>query len=235
VIADLVILAFLLIGVYIGLSRGLIGPLVTEGAFLVALYLVLHLHGLFDGFLPIGFLRTGLSIVLVFVLTFVLRLLARPLVMLWNAIPPLRVIDKPLGAVAHGFIAFVLLYLALGVVLDFDRGAYPLLKAGVATANAIENYRQSVQKQPLLNGYLNDPQLKQLEQQAGPSPLPMQQVRQVEGFLNFYDHNIRTPLLTSRAAPVINRVGAGLPIVGHPRPYLAGAKTSLRPPVSAPA
>ena len=51
-------------GVYIGLSRGLIGPLVTEGAFLIALYLVLHLHGLFDGFLAIGFLRTGLSIVL---------------------------------------------------------------------------------------------------------------------------------------------------------------------------
>src|ERR1700730_1812819 len=144
--ADLVILAFLLIAVYIGLSRGLIGPLVAEGAFLVALYLVLHLHGFFDGFLAIGFLRTGLSIVLVFVLTFVLRLLARPLVMVWNMIPPLRVIDKPLGAVVHGFIAFVLLYLALGTILDFDRGVYPLLKAGVATANAIENYRQSAQK-----------------------------------------------------------------------------------------
>jgi uncharacterized membrane protein required for colicin V production len=234
-IADLVILVFLLIGIYIGLSRGLIGPLVTEGAFLVALYLVLRLHGLFDGFLAIGFLRTGLSIVLVFLLTFFLRLLARPLVMVWNMIPPLRVIDKPLGAVVHGLIALVLLYLALGVVLDFDRSVYPLLKAGVATANAIENYRQSVQKQPLLNGYLNDQQLKQLEQQAGPSPLPMQQVRQVEGFLNFYDSCIRTPLLTSRAAPGINRVGAGLPMVGHPRPYLTGARTSLRHGTPAPA
>jgi hypothetical protein len=63
----------------------------------------------------------------------------------------------------------------------------------------------------------------------------MQQVRQVEGFLNFYDRYIRTPLLTSQAAPVINRGGAGLPVVGHPRPYLAGAKTSLRPPAGAPA
>jgi hypothetical protein len=233
--ADLVILGVLLIGVYIGLSRGLIGPLVAEGAFLVALYLVLHLHGLFDGFLAIGFLRTGLSIVLVLLLTFALRLLARPLVLVWNMIPPLRVIDKPLGAVVHGFIAFVLLYLALGVILDFDRGVYPLLKAGVATANAIENYRQSVQKQPLLNGYLNDQQLKQLEQQAGPSPLPMQQVRQVEGFLNFYDSDIRTPLLTSRAAPAINSAGARLPLVGHSRPYLAGARISLRPAASAPA
>jgi hypothetical protein len=234
-IADLVILVFLLVGVYIGLSRGLIGPLVTEGAFLVALYLVLHLHGLFDGFLAIGFLRSGLSILLVLVVTFVLRLLARPLVMLWKLIPPLRAIDAPLGAVVHGVIALVLLYLALGVVLDFDRGVYPLLKAGVATANAIESYRQSVKQQPLLNGYLNDQQLKQLEQQAGPSPLPMQQVRQVEGFLNFYDTYIRTPLLTSRAAPVINRVGAGLPVVGHPRPYLTGAKTSLRQTTPAPA
>ena len=233
--ADLVILGVLLIGVYIGLSRGLIGPLVAEGAFLVALYLVLHLHGLFDGVLSIGFLRTGLSIVLVFVLTFVLRLLARPLVLVWNAIPPLRVIDKPLGAVVHGFVAFVLLYLALGVILDFDRGVYPLLKAGVATANAIDSYRKSVQQQPLLNGYLDDQRLKQLEQQAGPNPLPMQQVRQVEGFLNFYDSYIRTPLLTSQAAPVINRMGARLPGVGHPRPYLTGARTALPPHPPAPA
>lgn len=233
--ADLVILGFLLIGVYIGLTRGLIGPLVSEGAFLIALYLVLHLHGLFDGVLSIGFLRTGLSIVLVLLVTFALRLLARPLVLVWNMIPPLRVIDKPLGAVVHGFIAFVLLYLALGVILDFDRGVYPLLKAGVATANAIDSYRKSVQQQPLLNGFLDDQRLKQLEQQAGPNPLPMQQVRQVEGFLNFYDTYIRTPLLTSQGAPVINRMGARLPVVGHHRPYLAGAKTSLRPPTPVPA
>jgi hypothetical protein len=53
----------------------------------------------------------------------------------------------------------------------------------------------------------------------------MQQVRQVEGFLSFYDTYIRGPLLSSRAAPLINRWGAGLPFVGHQRPYLTGAKT----------
>ena len=125
-------------------------------------------------------------------------------------------------------IAFVLIYLGPGVILDFDRGVYPLLKAGVATANAIDSYRQAVQKQPLLNGFVDDPRLKQLVQQAGPNPLPMQQVRQVEGFLNFYDSYIRTPLSTSKVAPVINRLGSRLPIVGRPRPYLAGAQTALR-------
>jgi hypothetical protein len=213
----------------------LIGPLVTEGAFLVALYLVLHLHGLFDGFLPIGFLRSGISMVMVFLLTFVLRLVARPLVMFWRMIPPLRAVDAPLGAVVHGFIAFVLIYLTLGVILDFDRGVYPLLRAGVASADAIEGYRKSVQRQPLLNGFVDDQRLKQLVQQAGPSPLPMQQVRQVEGFLNFYDRDIRSPLLTSRAAPAINSGGGHLPFVGHPRPYLAGARAALRPAAPAPA
>ena len=77
----------------------------------------------------------------------------------------------------------------------------------------------------MLKGFVDDARLKQLVQQAGPNPLPMQQVRQVEGFLNFYDNNIRGPLLTSQAAPLINRLGAQLPLVGHPRPYLAGAKT----------
>jgi hypothetical protein len=223
--ADLVIVLLLLAGVYVGISRGLLGPLVTEGAFLVSLYVVLHLHGFFDSALPFGFIRTGASIGLVLVLTFALRLLARPVVMFWRAIPPLRAVDTPLGAVAHGLAAFVLVYLALGVILDFDRNVYPLLKTGVATAEQIDTYRQAVQGQPLLKGFVDDQRLQQLAQQAGPNPLPMQQVRQVEGFLSFYDTYIRGPLLSSRAAPLINRWGAGLPFVGHQRPYLTGAKT----------
>lgn len=231
-IADLVIILVLLIGVYIGLSRGFVGPLISEGAFLVALFLVLHLHGLVDGFLPIGVARTGFSFVLVFVLSIALRLLARPLVMVWRTVPVLRAVDAPLGAVVHGLLAFVLLYLALGVILDFDRNVYPLLRASTATAEQIDNYRRAVQNQPLLNGFVDDARLRQLAQQAGPNPLPMQQVRQVEGFLNFYDHYIRGPLLTSRVAPAINSLGARLPVVGHSRPYLAGASTALlQPPV----
>lgn len=226
-IADLVIILVLLIGVYIGISRGFVGPLISEGAFLIALFLVLHLHGLVDGFLPIGVARTGFSFVLVFVLSIALRLLARPLVMVWRTVPVLRAVDAPLGAIVHGLLAFVLLYLALGVVLDFDHNVYPLLRASTATAEQIDNYRQAVQNQPLLNGFVNDARLRQLAQQAGPNPLPMQQVRQVEGFLNFYDHYIRGPLLSSRAAPAINSLGASLPVVGHARPYLAGASTAL--------
>jgi uncharacterized membrane protein required for colicin V production len=225
VIADLLIILVLLSGLYIGISRGLLGPLVTEGAFLVSLYLVLHLHGFFDTILPLGLFRTGVSFLLVLVLTFALRLLARPVVMAWRMIPPLRAIDTPLGAVAHAFAAFVLLYLGIGVILDFDHNVYPLLKTSVATAEQIETYRQAVQGQPLLKGFVDDARLQQLAQQAGPNPLPMQQVRQVEGFLSFYDNNIRGPLLTSQLAPLINRVGAGLPLVGHQRAYLAGAKT----------
>ena len=126
--ADLVIILILLAGLYIGISRGLIGPLLTEGAFLAALYLVLHLHAVFDWLLPFGFIRTGLSILLVFVLTFALRLLARPVVMLWKMIPPLKTLDAPLGGAVHALAALVLVYLALGVILDFDRNVYPLLK-----------------------------------------------------------------------------------------------------------
>jgi len=226
--ADLVIILALLVGVYVGLTRGFIGPLITEGAFLVAIYITVHFHGRVDSFAPVGWLRTGFAVLMVIVLTAALRFLARPLVALWRGIPPLRVIDGPVGAIAHAFAVFVLIYLGLGVLLDFDRGAYPLLRAAVVTANAIDGYRQAVQQQPLLTGLVDDQVLKQLAQQAGPSPLPMQQVRQTEGFLNFYDQYLRKPLLTSKLAPQINRLGAGLPIVGRHRPYLFGSPTAAR-------
>ena len=49
-------------------------------------------------------------------------------------------------------------------------------------------------------------------------------LRKAEGFLDFYVTNIRNPLIDSRIAPIINRVGEKFPVIGTPRPYLSGAK-----------
>ena len=221
-VADLVILLILLLGVYIGIARGLVGPLLSEGAFVVALVVVTHLHTGIDGFLPIPG-RLVVSAVLVGVLAWLLRLAASPLAVAARRIPGIRTLDAPLGGVVHGLAAFVLVYLALGMVLDFDRNVYPLLQAGVVTATQLQQYRQAVEQRPWLSGFVDQQAITQQEAQAASQPVTVDTVARVEGFLNFYLNSIRKPLLVSRLAPIINTLGARLPVVGHSRPYLAGA------------
>jgi hypothetical protein len=221
-VADLVILLVLLFGVYLGLARGLYGPLATEGAFVLSLVVVANLHTGLDASLPVAG-RLALSAVLVGVLTFLMRLALSPVVAVLRRAPVLGRIDRPAGGIAHGLAALLLMYLLLGLVLDFDRNVYPLLQAGVVTAHQLQDYRQAVNQRPWLRGFVDDQALRDQQSQAARQPVTVDTVARVEGFLNFYLQAVRNPLLKSRFAPIINNLGSQIPGIGHPRPYLVGA------------
>jgi hypothetical protein len=223
-VADLVITLVLLLGVYIGLARGLFGPLATEGALVFSIWVVSRLHTGLDAALPVAG-RLAVSAGLVVILAFLLRLALGPVVALLRRAPLLGRLDRPAGALAHGLAALLLMYLGLGLVLDFDRNVYPLLQAGVLTAHQLQQYQQAVDQRPWLKGYVDEHALQQQQAQARAArqPVTVDSVARVEGFLNFYLVDLRRPLLQSRIAPVINYLEGGLPGVGHPRPYLAGA------------
>jgi hypothetical protein len=223
--ADLVILGILLGAIYVGIARGLWGPLLTEGAFLISFFvdsrLVMPVAG---AFVPGGPIRTAVGVVLFFGLAIVIRVLSRPLYVILQRLPITRHIDQPAGAVVHGLVGLLLLYMLLGLILDFDRNVYPMLAAGVATAQQINDYQQAIQDRPYLKGVVDEQQLKQQQAQAVPKPIPVDALQKAEKFLDFYVNDVRKPLLDSHLAPIINRVGEKFPIVGHPRPNLSGAK-----------
>jgi hypothetical protein len=221
-VADLVILLILLIGVYIGLARGLYGPLATEGSFILAIFLVSNLHTGIDAWLPVAG-RLAVSAVLVFILTFLMRLAVSPVVALLRRAPVMGRLDRPAGGVAHGLAAMLLLYLALALVLDFDRNVYPLLQAGVLTAHQLQQYQQAVDQRPWLKGFVDEQALRRQQADAANQRVTVDTVARVEGFLSFYLADLREPLLKSRLAPVINYLGGQVPVIGHHRPYLAGA------------
>ncbi|MFN2462680.1 MAG: CvpA family protein [Candidatus Dormibacteria bacterium] len=221
-VADLVIVVVLLLGVYIGLARGLYGPLASEGALVMAVYAVSRLHTWIDSWLQVlG--RLVVSAVLVLFLAFLLRLALSPVVAALRRAPLTSTLDRPTGGLVHGVAALLLLYLCIGVVLDFDRNVYPLLEAGVLTAHQLQDYRQAVEQRPWLKGYVDDQALRRQQAEAANQNVTVDTVARVEGFLNFYLADVREPLLHSRLAPIINYLGGLVPMVGHPRPYLVGA------------
>ncbi|MDQ6748728.1 MAG: CvpA family protein [Candidatus Dormibacteraeota bacterium] len=221
-VADLAILLVLLVGVYIGLVRGLYGPLATEGALVLAILVVSRLHTGLDSSLPVAG-RLAVSVVLVGILAWLIRVALSPVVAIMRRTPLLGTIDRPTGGLVHGVAALLLMYLLLGVILDFDRNVYPLLQAGVVTAHQLQDYRRAVEQRPWLRGYVDDQALRQQQSEAARQPVTVDTLARVEGFLNFYLQVVRNPLLKSRLAPIINRLGSQVPAIGHPRPYLAGA------------
>ena len=221
-VADLVIVLVLLLGLYVGVARGLYGPLATEGSLVVAIFLVTTLHGGIDSFLPVG-ARLVVSIFLVFILAGLLRVALAPVVAVVRRTPGLGRIDAPAGGVVHALAAFLVVYLVLGLVLDFDRSVYPLLRAGVVSAHQLQQYQQAVEQRPWLKGYLDPQALREQEAQAARAPVTVDTLAKIEGFLNFYLQDLRNPLLKSRLGPAINYLGSQIPVIGRPRPYLGGA------------
>ena len=219
-VADLVLILILLIGVYVGLARGLYGPLATEGSFILSIFLVSNLHTGIDAWLPVPG-RLAVSAVLVFILTFLMRLALSPVVAVLRRAPVLGRLDGPAGGLAHGLAALLVMYLGLGLVLDFDRNVYPLLQAGVLTAHQLQQYQQAVDQRPWLKGFVDEPALRRQQAVAANQRVTVDTVARVEGFLNFYLTDVRQPLLKSRLAPVINYLGGQVPVIGHHRPYLS--------------
>ncbi|MEA2646834.1 MAG: hypothetical protein QOE92_1917 [Chloroflexota bacterium] len=226
-IADLVIVLVLLSAVYIGIARGLWGPLLTEGAFVFSFFLTTRLVAPVAGsFIGSGPWLTTILVLVFFFVAIVVRILARPLYYTLQRLPVTRRIDAPAGGVVHGLAGLVILYLLLGPLLDFDRYVYPLVAGGVATARQIEDYRQALEDRPYLKGVADEEQLKQAEAQAAPVPITSDNLRKVERLLDFYVKNIREPMLESRLAPAVNDIGAQLPVVGRARPYMQGSRYS---------
>lgn len=224
-VADLVIALVLISAIYIGIARGLWGPLLTEGAFVIAF--VVDTRVVMPGvanMVGAGPIRTAAGVVVFFVIGIAIRFLAKPVYLALQRLPITRHIDEPAGAIVHGLVGVVLVYLLLGVIIDFDRNVYPMLAAGVATAQTINDYDKAVQDHPYLQGLVDEGKIRQAEVQAAPKPIPVDVLRKAEGFLDFYVTNIRNPLIDSRIAPIINRVGEKFPVIGTPRPYLSGAK-----------
>lgn len=221
-LADLIILGALLLALGIGIARGLIAPLFSEGAFLVSWFAVTHVPLSLES-LPVP-IRIGIAGVAIFLVAILVRMLAGPVVLFLERLPVIREANSVAGAIVHTLLIFVVLYVSLGVLLDFDRDVYPMLAGGVATARQIADLRHEVQKHPVLKASVDDSKLAQEQQKAGSGSVPFDALTKAEGFLDFYVHQVRQPLLESRLAPILNRIGAGLPVVGKQRPYFAGAE-----------
>jgi uncharacterized membrane protein required for colicin V production len=211
---DVAIVVVIGLGVLIGWRKGLIGPLLAEGTFLLS-YWVVSTHPAFAGLVPSSVPRPLAVFILPIALGLIVGFVGRMVFMSLFRLPLTRSVDKILGAVANGGLAFVIVYVVLlglagaGTVLD------PLTTVAAVRAPQVAAMQMLLAENPQVAGFVPSGELGQLASVASAHPVGLAQLGQYAQVINYYERTLRPALATSQLAPLVLRYGARLPIIGR--------------------
>jgi len=211
---DLAIVVVIGLGILVGWKNGLIGPLLAEGTFLFS-YWIVSTHPGLAAIVPPSMPRPLAMLLLPAALALVVGFVGRAVFMSLFRLPLTRGVDKILGAVANGGLAFVIVYVVLlglagaGTVLD------PLTKVATLRAPQVAAMQMLLAANPQVAGFVPSGELGQLASVASSQPIGLAQLGQYAQVINYYERTLRPALATSQLAPVVLRYGARLPIIGR--------------------
>ena len=211
---DLGIVLVLAFGLFIGWRNGLIGPLLAQGTFLIAYWVVSRNPGL-TALIPPSIPRAYAVLILPAVIGLIVGIAGRSAFQALFRLPFTRSIDRALGALANGALAFVIVYVVLlglvgaGTVLD------PLASAAMIREPQVAAMQMLLKKNPQVATLVPSGELGQLSTVASVRGLPIDQLGQYARVINYYEHTLRPQLTTSALAPIVLRLGAHLPIIGR--------------------
>jgi uncharacterized membrane protein required for colicin V production len=213
-LVDLAIVVVIGLGILIGWKKGLIGPLLAEGTFLLG-YWIVSTHPGLAGIVPSSVPRPLAVIILPVALGLVVGFVGRMVFMSLFRLPLTRSVDKILGAAANGGLAFVIVYVVLvglagaGTVLD------PLTKVATLREPQVAAMQMLLAENPQVAGFVPSGELGQLASVASSQPIGLAQLGQYAQVINYYERTLRPALATSQLAPVVLKYGARLPIIGR--------------------
>ena len=212
--ADLAIVAFVLVGAVIGFSKGFVLPLVAAGGALITTTFLLT--GPWSGSLPSGSVGLGAgAIALGLGATFFARI-GMVVLALVHRFGFLTKVDKMLGVPIGMATATVTLYVALLGTLTLDAWLDPLHGKATIGAQEIAAIQTLAKANPALAMFADPTMLQTLLQVAAKGPVSSAQVAKVDAALGFYEQQVRPELLQSRIVPVLLAVGEKLPFIGRP-------------------
>jgi hypothetical protein len=213
-VADIAIVAFILLGAMVGFSKGFVLPLVAAGGALFTLAFLLT--GPFNGALPSGSVGLGAGAVALGVGATLFARVGMVLVGLLHRFGFLKKVDRVLGIPIGMATAAVALYVALLGTLTLDAWLDPLHGKAAIGADEITTLQTVAKTNPTLSLFADPAMLKTLLETAAKGPVSSDQLVRVDSALGFYEEKIRPEVLESRIVPVVLAIGEKLPFVGRP-------------------
>lgn len=213
--ADIAIVAFILLGALIGFSKGFVLPLVAVGGALFGIALLFA--GPFSGSLPSGTAGLGAGAVALGIGAMLFTRVGMFLVGLVHRFGLLKKVDKVLGIPIGMATAAVALYVALLGTLTVDAWLDPIHGKAAIGAQEISTLQTLAKANPTLSVFASPTMLQALLESVGAKgTVSGDQLSQADAALGFYEQKIRPELLQSRIVPVVLAVGEKLPIIGRP-------------------
>lgn len=212
--ADIVIVAFILLGALIGFSRGFVLPLVAVGGALFGIALLFA--GPFSGSIPSGTAGLGAGAIALGVGAMLFTRVGMFLVGLIHRFGLLKKVDKVLGIPIGMATAAVALYVALLGTLTVDAWLDPIHGKAAIGTQEIAALQVLAKANPTLSVFASPTMLQALLESASKGAVSGDQISQADAALGFYEQKVRPELLQSRIVPVVLRIGEKLPFIGRP-------------------
>jgi hypothetical protein len=214
-VADIVIVAFILLGALIGFSKGFVLPLLAVGGAIFGMALLFT--GPFSGSLPSGTAGLGAGAIALGVGAMLFTRVGMFLVGLIHRFGLLKKVDKVLGIPIGMATAAVALYVALLGTLTVDAWLDPIHGKAAIGTQEIAALQTLAKANPTLSVFASPTVLHALlESAAAKGPLSGDQISQADAALGFYEQKVRPELLQSRIVPIVLSVGEKLPFIGRP-------------------
>ena len=201
-------------GVLIGWRKGLIGPLLAEGAFLAS-YWVVSTDPALVRLVPNEVPRPLAPFVLPLILALLIGFIGR---MVFEAIfhlPLTRQLDKVVGAAVNGGVALVIAYSILLALVSAGKVLDPLGKAAAIRGPQVAAMQSLLAANPQAAIVVPGGELSRLSTMTDIAPVPLAALGQYASVINFYERTLRPDLKTSKLAPLVLKWGASLPLIGH--------------------
>lgn len=212
--ADIVIVAFILLGALIGFSRGFVLPLVAVGGALFGIALLFA--GPFSGSIPSGTAGLGAGAIALGVGAMLFTRVGMFLVGLIHRFGLLKKVDKVLGIPIGMATAAVALYVALLGTLTVDAWLDPIHGKAAIGTQEIAALQTLAKANPTLSVFASPTMLQALLESASKGAVSGDQISQADAALGFYEQKVRPELLQSRIVPVVLTIGEKLPFIGRP-------------------
>ena len=212
--ADIAIVAFILLAALIGFRRGFVVPLVGAGGALLTMA-TLYTSPLSDS-LPSGTVGLGLGAIALVVGGTLFTSIGGFVMGIVHRVGPLRRFDKVLGIPLGITTALVTLYVAVLATLVLDSWLDPLHGKTAIGPQDVATMQAAASANPVFATFADPAMLKTLAQSAAKAPVPSADLEKFDAAVAFYEEKVRPELLQSKILPVLLAVGEKLPLIGRP-------------------
>ena len=203
------------LGLYIGWSRGLLGPLLAEGTFLIAYWVIATHPSLVSSLTPSGIPRPLAMIGLPVVLALAVGVVGGIVLGAVFRVPLTRQLDKLLGAAVNGGVAFVIVYVLLLGLVGAGTVLGPISRAGSIASSQVGVMRTLLAQYPQAAAVVPPGELGQLASATSAHSIPVADLGQYAKVIDYYERNLRPQLASSQLAPLVLKLGSRIPLIGR--------------------